>query len=147
MNNIEPLPACISTFPQIQSHQLGLMGYQGNGIIIWRHSAIIAFSHLNWIFGIETQFVIWNCCFIRFPLTPLWLTEWTRGNIENKTSFFSVCVYFQMKAERALVGSDLVNEILFETILCTRWNILIDNKLFLWTRGSIIEPIKSQADH
>lgn len=132
-------------FPQIQSHQPGLMGYQGNGIIICRHSAIAAFSRLNWIFAIQTQFVIWNCCFIRFQLTPLRLAEWTRGNIENKTVVRvherpCVCVWVceQMKTKKGPVCSDLVDGILFETILCFRWELLIDNKLF---------PLKREFNH
>lgn len=71
------------------------MGYKRNGIIICRHSAMVASSRLNRIFGIKTQFVTWNCCFIRFHLTPLWLAEWTRGNIENYTDLcvcMRVCV-------------------------------------------------------
>lgn len=85
MNNIVLLPEFTFGFLQIQSHQLGLMGCQGNGIINCRHSAIVAFSRLNWIVGCETQFAIWNSCFIRFKLTPIWLAEWTRENIENNT--------------------------------------------------------------
>lgn len=62
------------------------MGYEGNGIIICRHPAIVAFTQLNSIWGIKTQFVMWDCCFIRFPLTSLCLAEWTRGSTENNAA-------------------------------------------------------------
>lgn len=95
---------------QIQSHQPGLMGYQGSGIIICGHSAAVACIRSNWVFGVETQFVPWNCHFIRFQAWPLVALSGRGNHTDLRASA-------EGGGDGGLVCSRLVNGTLFRDYL------------------------------